>query len=167
MTPQVLEDIYDIKPPLDWPGIHLGLIAILILAAIFVSAILWWIHKQNKAKGNIVPQKTIWEVAYQQLEELEREDLLSKGKFKEYYSRLCDIIRHYIEERFHIRTCEMTTEEFLNFLRISPILSDQQKMILQDFLNSCDLVKFAKHVPPASEGGKVFEITKKFIEETK
>jgi len=38
---------------------------------------------------------------------------------------------------------------------------------MEEFLNACDLVKFAKYAPRKNETEAVFDGAKKFIEETK
>ena len=94
-------------------------------------------------------------------------DLARRGLFKDYYSEISAIIRSYLEDRFALNAPEMTTEEFLNSLRDSGSLSTERKEPLKSFLNACDLVKFAKYLPPSSEVEAVFMTAKKFVEETK
>jgi hypothetical protein len=59
-------------------------------------------------------------------------------------SRLTDIIRNYLEERFGIDAPTMTTDEFLENLKKhrSP-LPDEHKNFLSEFMRSAELVKFA------------------------
>jgi hypothetical protein len=89
------------------------------------------------------------------------------GKIKEFYERVSDILRHYIEHRFNLRAPERTTEEFLAELTYTNMLprSDQER--LGEFLRHCDLVKFAKHQPTAEQIQKTFNLVKDFIETTK
>ncbi|MBI3881965.1 MAG: hypothetical protein HY301_18125 [Verrucomicrobia bacterium] len=60
-------------------------------------------------------------------------------------------LREYLEERFALHAPERTTEEFLNELRASDTLDPEQKNGLGNFLESCDLAKFAKHRPGQTE----------------
>ncbi len=50
----------------------------------------------------------------------------------------------------------MTTEEFLYYLGIIGHLNETQKTALKEFLNSCDMVKFAKYAPTIKGGVKEF-----------
>jgi len=93
--------------------------------------------------------------------------LPGKGEIKKYYYILSDILRKYIEDRFNIKAPEMTTPEFLVYLKDSKELSAQQKEILKDFLVHCDMVKFAKYGPSAKEIDESFDIVIKFVNETK
>ncbi len=159
------QDIRDVKPPLDVLSGYPGWIVLTLGIILGIGFFLW--RRNQKNKKRISTQKTIWEIAYEQLANLEKQGLLSKGQFKEYYSKLSGIVRHYIEERFNIRAPEMTTEEFLRSLDSSAVITVPQKEILRDFLQSCDLVKFAKHEPVREEAAKAMAIVKTFIEGTK
>ena len=114
-----------------------------------------------------VPELPAWEKAYQQLEALRQENLLDKGLFKEFFTRVADIARHYMENRFDIHAPHMTTEEFLSYLAMSGHLNENQKVALKEFLNSCDMVKFAKYDPTTTEALKNFDCARKLIDETK
>lgn len=103
------------------------------------------------------------------LEELEsiRANFLKSSDVKEYYAGASDCIRRYIERSFRLKAPEMTTEEFLGSLSESTALSPDQKDLLKEFLNACDLVKFARYNPAKGEMESVSLAAKKFIEETK
>ncbi len=114
-----------------------------------------------------VPELPAWEKAYQQLEALRRENLLDKGLFKEFFTRVADIARHYMENRFNIRAPHMTTEEFLYYLGITGHLNETQKTALKEFLNSCDMVKFAKYAPTIKEALENFDLAKRLVDDTR
>jgi hypothetical protein len=61
----------------------------------------------------------------------------------------------------------MTTEEFLNSMKVSSAMTMEQKDLLKGFLNECDLVKFAKHQPSTIEIERVFAAARIFVEETR
>ena len=49
----------------------------------------------------------------------------------------------------------------------SPVLPETDKQDLAEFLNHCDLVKFAKHQPTQEQIQTTFDLVKGFIEKTK
>jgi len=98
---------------------------------------------------------------------LVNEDLVGAGKIKEFYERISDILRHYIEHRFSLRAPESTTEEFLAELANTEVLPVSEKQRLGEFLKHCDLVKFAKHNPTTQQIQETFDLVKDFIEKTK
>lgn len=159
-------DIRDVKPPLDVSSGY-GWLILLVSGILFLIGFFLWRRYQKNKQKILSPQKTIWEITGERLSHLEKKDFLSKGQLKEYYSELSDITRYYIEERFNIRAPEMTTEEFLHSLDSSSVMNMHQKEILKDFLQSCDLVKFARHEPQREEAVKAIGIVRKFVEETK
>jgi len=72
-----------------------------------------------------------------------------------------------MENRFKIHAPHMTTDEFLYYLGITGHLNETQKIALKEFLNSCDMVKFAKYAPTIKEALTNFDCAKKLIDETK
>lgn len=156
-----LYDIKDIKGPL-YPFSLSKLIAWIIVSFI----ILWALIKILKMFGKSTPPKLPYETALDELE-VAKIQFSSGGGKKEYYVKISDAIRRYIEIVFSLRAPEMTTQEFLMSLNNAPGLSSGYKDSLKAFMEACDLVKFARHTPSAAEIDSVLTAAKKFIEETK
>ena len=164
------EDIRDVKPPVDFPPSFFFLYFLLAIVALAAVIGLFYFLKTRFKKPRPMitpPPKPPHETAYERLQELKEQNLPSQGRFKEYYTILADIIRRYIEDRFGIRAPEMTTQEFLDSLRASEELTPEHKNLLKGFLNSCDMVKFAKYGPTFPETEESFQHASKFIDETK
>jgi len=106
-------------------------------------------------------------IAYEELEGIKMSALLAEGNFREYYFRLSNCIRRYLENRFSLRAPEMTTEEFLNAVKDSGVLEAKNKGLLKDFLLGADMVKFAKYGPARQEAEASYEFARRFIDETK
>jgi hypothetical protein len=165
-----MNDIKDVKPPVglpDWGWLLWLVPAVLVLAG---AVYFFWRYK-NAPKASPapppVPALPPWEKAYKELEALRREGLAEKGLLKEFFTRVADIARIYMEDRFNIHAPHMTTEEFLYYLGITGHLNDAQKTALTDFLNSCDMVKFAKYAPSVNEAMKNFDLAKKLVDDTR
>ncbi|MCB1135777.1 MAG: hypothetical protein KDK78_05885 [Chlamydiia bacterium] len=103
------------------------------------------------------------ERALEALRDLHERDLPSQGLFDPYYSQLTGIVRSYIEEAFGIRAPEQTTREFLQELRYAPEFSSETKEDLEAFLDSADLVKFARHVPQLADCQNAEQSAVRFI----
>ena len=166
--------IKDIRPPEELP---LDIARLLWLAGILLSiftlaiaGFLYWRKKQDK-KEDVIIQISPDEIAFKELDTLLAEDLLASGKVKLFHLRISDILRRYIENRFGLKAPERTTEEFLTELtrdmQMQKALLGDHKRLLGEFLNQCDLVKFAKHEPSIEESGKTVTVCREFIEETK
>jgi hypothetical protein len=95
------------------------------------------------------------------------DDLVQKGRVREFYYRVSGIVRGYIERRFDIRAPEMTTEEFLasaaSDRRFRTVVTEQ----LDCFLRACDLVKYACREPRSEESDTVLRTAGGFVERTR
>ena len=139
----------------------------LVVVAVAAAAGLWLYLRRKRVKELVRILRPAHEIAYERLRALVKEDLVGAGRIKEFYERISDILRHYIEHRFSIRAPERTTEEFLAELANTEVLPAAEKQRLGKFLKHCDLVKFAKHNPTTQQIQETFDLVKDFIEKTK
>ena len=164
-----MNDIKDVKPPVNLPD--WWWLCWVLLVGLAIAGIVYLFFRFKKAPQAPVapppPPIPAWELAYKQLETLQRENLLDRGLFKEFFTRVADIARLYMENRFNIHAPHMTTEEFMYYLGVSGHLNEPQKVALKEFLNSCDMVKFAKYDPTIKEAGHNFDLAKKLVDETR
>lgn len=161
-------DIVDIEGPVNMPSQNNLIILFSLLIVLLVLAAAFGIFSLTRRKQKIVSAlRSAQTIACEQLEALQKKDLIAQGKVKEYYTGISDIVRHYLENKFNLNAPEMTTEEFLLHERNSARLQSEHKILLREFLIACDLVKFARYLPAAEESNTVFESAKKFIDQTK
>ena len=158
---KIPSDIKDIKGPLVFKEINW-----LVMAIILAVLSAWPAFVLIKKRMRTLPPKLPHETALEELEAI-KAGYAKGGGIKEYYVDVSDCIRRYIERAFRLKAPEMTTEEFLNSLKESSALNSEQKDLLKNFLNACDLVKFAKYAPTAAEAESVYISAKKFVEETR
>ncbi|MDD3089246.1 MAG: hypothetical protein PHT95_04795 [Candidatus Omnitrophica bacterium] len=146
-----------------WKSLVIMLMVGLAGLAVYVrkGARLPWAHDPDEKV------KPAHEIAYQELRDLKKMELPSKGRMQEYYFRLSDIVRHYVENRFFLRAPEMTTEEFLEKAKGSEELKKEHKSLLKGFLSTCDMVKFAKYGPTPLEAMDSLKSAEKLVDETK
>jgi len=84
-----------------------------------------------------------------------------------FFVSLSGIVRRYIENRFALRSPELTTEEFLAELQRSPDLLRSHQALLAEFLGVADLVKFARLTPGPSGIDHSVAIAERFLEATR
>ena len=116
---------------------------------------------QEKAKP--VPP---YELAISRLGHLKAQRLTESGHEKEYYTELVDILRQYLDGRFHINAMEMTSTQIVRALRSNPdtrMTADQVRSILA----IADFVKFAKVRPMPDDNVKAYNRALDFVETTK
>jgi hypothetical protein len=157
------QDIRDIKPPVaipngwEWVGWVLG--ALLVLAILYF-AWRWW----QKRRSRIPEEPPV--PAHLRAKQRLQEALALLAQPKPFCILVSDTIRFYLEEQFDFRAPERTTEEFLHELQATDLLSPEQKESLGKFLESCDLVKFARYEPGAPELLELHGSALKLVEET-
>src|SRR5438445_10210865 len=59
--------------------------------------------------------------------------------------RVSDILRRYVVEQFNLPMTRQTSVEFLTAIASAANFGDEEKALLADFLNRCDLIKFARY----------------------
>jgi hypothetical protein len=157
------QDIRDIKPPIaitsvwEWVGWVLAALAIIALG-VFVWR--WWQKRRSQIPGE--PPVPAHLRAKQKLQEA----LALIAQPKPFCILVSDTIRFYLEERFDFRAPERTTEEFLHELQATDLVSPEQKESLGQFLESCDLVKFARYEPGEPELRELHDSAVRLVEET-
>jgi hypothetical protein len=106
------------------------------------------------------------EWAAQELDRLEALHLPEAGEFERFHTLLSDVVRAYLERRFNLPASQQTTIEFLETMRRSPQLTAEQQGLLRDFLERCDMAKFARAAPPVEECRAVAARARSFVQET-
>ena len=156
-------DIRDIKPPVDIPDPWLWLWVLLSgLAAALIVLIIVGLFKRKKAAAAEVVVIPPHIRAKQRLAEALR--FISDPN--QYGTEVSTTLRLYLEERFELRAPERTTAEFLVELQNSKHLTLDQKLSLGEFLQSCDLVKFARHEPTETNLRQLHDAALRLVDET-
>ena len=169
-----MKDIHDIKPVeevpfrlFDWlPDYWWAW----LLGLLLIGAGIWAYHKYYK-KG-INPLKPTrkrlpaYEEAMINLQNLKAAQLWQQGQEKEYFTGLTDILRVYIDRRFHINAVEMTSSQIIDTLKKNDetrAVNEQLEMILE----VADIVKFANARPLADDNETAYQRAVNFVEATR
>jgi hypothetical protein len=104
--------------------------------------------------------------ARRDLSHLEAEGLLEQAKVDLYFQRVADIVRTYLEDRFHLHAPRATTREFLHDAERSAAIEQGHRTQLHELLHLADLVKFARHAPQDSVGHEAMRTARTFVDET-
>jgi hypothetical protein len=133
------EDIRDIRGP---KGIFpLWLVAVLLAGAVLlaIAGYALWRWKRRQPPARVLQP---FEIALQALEDIR--GLLEPASVREFSIAITDIVRKYIEDAFHVTATHRTTEEFLHdLLETSNTSLAAHRNLLAEFLNRCDMAKFA------------------------
>lgn len=174
-TQQAITDIKGIyKPPFDWMRL-LTIAAICLLAAILIAGLIYVIYRLRKNRvepetpKETVDQRSAYEIAIYELNQLKERRLWQNGHNKEYHTCISDIIRQYISRRFKINAMEQSSEEILDAFRTDKSLRElkEESSLLNSILRLADLVKFAKMAPLATDNERIIKEATQFVELTK
>ncbi|MCP5040305.1 MAG: hypothetical protein GY944_04695 [bacterium] len=152
--------------PLGVAGVPYWVIATVAIVVLVAGAPLF--YRFWSAREVARRKRSAYEVARIELDALLQWESHPTGdRVEAFYVKLSGIIRQYLEDRFELRSPELTTEEFLVVASRSPDLNADLRSRLGDFLKGADLVKFAGLVPGPSEIDASVEAARRFLEETR
>ena len=169
-----MKDVHDIKPVeevpfnlLDWlPNYWWAW----LLALLLIGGGIWAYRKYYKKGINpLKPSRKRlppYEEAMINLQNLKAAQLWQKGQEKEYFTGLTDILRVYIDRRFHINAVEMTSSQIIDTLKENKetkAVNEQLEMILE----VADIVKFANARPLADDNEVAYQRAVNFVEATR
>jgi hypothetical protein len=155
-------DIRGIKPPVEIPNEWAWLWWTLAAALLITVALASWLLLRKKMAQP--PPLAI--PAHVRAKQKLAEALAFIGDPNPFCTAVSNTIRLYLEERFDLRAPERTTEEFLIELRSSRHLTPDQKQSLGAFLESCDLVKFARFEPTEASLRELHDAALRLVDET-
>lgn len=152
VTPETasLDRIATTREVIDLHGQNpFGLVVGAVILAV-LAILLFILRRRKRAEIAETTRLTPREIALRRLAEL-ADKRLHESDVKQFFIELTDIVRWYIEQQTQIRAPERTTEEFLHEitqqLRNRALLSPELQERLRLFLESADMVKFAKFQP--------------------
>jgi hypothetical protein len=136
-------------------------------AGLLLLALIAYIIWRNTRKRPVIvapppPPEPVHEKALRLLSELEAENLWQKGEVKEYYVRLTDILRNYVEDRFDVPALERTTDELTAAASHHKELAFQAQR-LHIILATADMAKFARAQPTPTEHISTMQATRELI----
>jgi hypothetical protein len=156
-----LNDLRDITRPEDvpapepwlpwwWVWAALGL----VLLGLALGG--WWLRRRLVGQK---PALSPEEWALHELDRLDKHPVVAwspdqaatAGDVERYHTLLSDVVRRYLELRLQLHAPRQTTAEFLEAMRHAPQLRPEQQAWLREFLERCDLVKFARAQPAPEE----------------
>ena len=162
------DTLKDLKPQAELKADYkpfLFLLAALASAAYLVYRLVRFFKNRKKAP---LPKperiRSAEEVAREAIERLLARKLAEQGQFKLFYLELSEIIKRFLGRKLGVHSLERTTEEFTRDLRAISVPSAQYRMI-REFLEDCDLVKFAKYRPGAEEVEQIITRSRSMIDD--
>lgn len=143
-------------------------LSIVVLVLLAVGYYLYLRLRDNKpiiTYVRVVKRLLPHQKAMKEIEEIKATKMVASENQKEYYTRLTDTLRKYIEERYGFSAMEMTSSEIIERL----MRQDDQKALdeLRGLFETADLVKFAKYSTLINENDMNLVNAIEFINSTK
>ena len=148
----------------EWPLWMWIALALSFLLLIFLIYYLVKNLRKKKPKQLFTSKLSPLEEALRSLSELQKQQLLTKGEVKEFYTRLTEIFKKYISRKTNSNLLTLTSNEVLMDLNEMQV-SKEDIGLAANNLRMADAVKFAKFIPANSESEEVFINTKKVIQQ--
>lgn len=170
------ETLRDIAPPVDVTRSDFTLVWIGtgVLSVILVILLVWLIIRM--ARTPRVARRTRaaamhirlppHEEALARLDQLEGSGKLDAGDLKPAYHALSEIIRDYLGRVFAFSALDLTTLEIRNELSARPG-GDPVEELVREWLEECDLVKFAGAVSTPDQARRALYDARIFVEKTR
>ena len=150
----------------DWSlSFWLSVLFLLLLAVVYYLYLRLRDNKPIITHIRIVKRLLPHQKALQQIEQIKADKMVSSENSKEYYTKLTDTLRKYIEERYGFSAMEMTSSEIIDHLMATQdesALSELRHLFL-----TADLVKFAKYSTLINENDANLVNAIDFINQTK
>jgi hypothetical protein len=158
----------DITPPEElppasriWYHVFLGAGLALVCLGLLLGG--WQLKRRFTSQAAPLPPHQ-W--AVKELDRLQAQRLPEAGQAERYHTLLSDLVRRYLELRFELHAPRQTTAEFLDSMRQAPQLTPAQQALLRDFLERCDLAKFARAEYSVRECQAAADMARAFVEQT-
>ena len=100
------------------------------------------------------------------LDEIKGNKLWQAGKEKEYYTRLTDTVRQYLDGEFAIPAMEQTSSETMQALVNCKEVEAKERERIAEMLTTADYVKFAKFTPLQDENSRYLDAAYEFVNNT-
>ena len=167
------QKLFDIKPIIPVNRNYQKLITnifigLLVLILIYITYRFKLFSKKQNSLDEI---RSLYEIAFDKLNDLDNIDPNSQIEFKEYYTILIDIFREYLEFQVKIPAMESTSRELIlriNMLKDGDNYNFEKKQIdiLEKLFTKSDLIKFAKSLPTKTDIKSDLSTIKDFIDTT-
>ncbi len=159
----IAEDIRDLKGPVGIPSSYAWLWWVLL--GLIVAAAAWFLLKRLRRRKPLTKPVVAIPPHRKAKDRLRAAGELMSDPYQ-FCSLVSDVLRTYVEDRFNIHAPDRTTEEFMEELRTSQQLHVNHKVLLEDFLSRCDLVKFARFEPSEPELQSLLDSALRFVDDT-
>jgi hypothetical protein len=157
----LVEELHDIAPPVGYSLIPTWLVFVVVFATLsLLGGVIWWLLARIRRRA--VPPQLPRDRAIAALQRAGME--MSTINPYQFSIRVSDILRSYVTDQYGLPVTRQTSVEFLERLKREGHFSEEEKRLLEDFLNRCDLIKFARYDATVGDSHLLLEEATRFVE---
>lgn len=134
---------------------------LLVLAAVALVVLIFWLRTRWRLRGEAPLAPDQW--ALREIERIEKTLMPPQSEAETYHTRMSQIVRRYLAERFGLHTLQQTTVEFLEALHAVPQATAEQQALLSEWFQRCDLAKFARAGTSVEECQYTTELARELV----
>ena len=149
----------DIAPPVNYSLVPPWMIFVASLIVLTIIGLAIWYGRNLFRKEQSAPSPR--ERALAALNRIESE--VEKIAPYQFSIRVSDILRRYVVEQFELPMTRQTSVEFLIAITSAAKFSEDEKTLLADFLNRCDLIKFARYEATTADSRLLLDEARQFV----
>jgi len=153
------QNFHEIAPPVDYSFVPAWAIFLASFVGLCLIGLIVWLFKRRKKPA--LPPKTPRDVALEELDLIANE--IGTANPYQFSIRVSDILRRYVTHQYGLPLTRQTSIEFLTALAKTKSFSANEKFLLEDFLNRCDLIKFARYDATPADSRLLLEEASRFV----
>ncbi|MFN2507235.1 MAG: DUF4381 family protein [Chthoniobacterales bacterium] len=153
------QQLHDISPPVEYSLLPVWVVfAVAFFALALLGAVIWLIVRWRRRPR---PERSPRTRALELLERARAEIAIATPY--QFSIRVSDILRRYVMEQYHVPMTRQTSVEFLETLARTSSFSEDERALLGDFLQRCDLIKFARYEATRADSELLLEEATRFV----
>jgi len=157
---QIIAQVFhDIAPPVDYWLVPPWLVFTASAIVLSLLGLAGWYARRFFHKK--VRSQSPRERALAALDQIE--SLIENTPPYQFSIRVSDILRRFVLEQFDLPMTRQTSVEFLNAIASAEKFGEEDKALLTDFLNRCDLIKFARYEASTEDSRLLLDEARRFV----
>ncbi len=154
------QELHDIAPPVNYSLLPPWVIFVAAFCALAILGLIGWLLLRwlRKPKPEQSPRSRALDLLQQA-----RTAIAAETPY-EFSIRVSDILRRFVMEQFQLPMTRQTSVEFLEAAAREPSFTEDDKHLLGDFLNRCDLIKFARYEATKADSELLLEEATRFVQ---
>ncbi len=153
------QEFHDIAPPVEYSLLPPWVVFAGAFVGLTILGLLVWAFLRRKRKP--VPPRPP-RVRALELLEAARPEIARETPY-EFSIRVSDILRRYVVEEYALPITRQTSVEFLEAISKARTFNDGERELLGDFLNRCDLIKFARYDATTADSELLLDEAMRFV----